>query len=296
LKPKTSNLLREPLVHFLTVGALLFVLYTVARRTDEPTSDTITVSAAQVAVLQEQWHQQWQRPPTPQELQWLIDQHIREEVLHREAKALALDRDDTIVRRRLAQKMEFLVADVATLTEPSAEELQTFFAAQSARYREPAKVSFTHVYFNPDARRGQLQQDAEHILQSLRTEKHPPQRAPERGDRFMLHADYRQQTQVEVAREFGQAFADRLFTSPSGEWLGPLESGYGLHLVRIEERIEPILPTFAAIHTRVRDDFVTHKRREANEAAYRRLRDRYTITIDQAPDTPQVALSQGAAR
>jgi len=283
-------------VHFLTVGALLFVLYTVAHRADEPISDTITVSAVQVAVLREQWQQQWQQPPTPQELQWLIDQHIHEEVLYREAKALALDRDDTIVRRRLAQKMEFLVADVSTLTEPAEEELQAFFATQSEQYREPMKVSFTHIYFNPDERRAQTQEDAERTLQALRTEKHPPQRAPERGDRFMLHSDYRQQTQVEVAREFGQTFADRLFASPPGEWLGPIESGYGLHLVRIEERTESTIPTFAAVHAKVRDDFVAHKRREANEAAYRRLRDRYTITIAQAPDTPQVALKQGAAR
>jgi peptidyl-prolyl cis-trans isomerase C len=280
------NPLREPLVHFLTVGALLFVLYTIAHRADEPISDTITVSAVQVAVLQEQWQQQWQRTPTPQELQWLIDQHIREEVLYREAKALGLDRDDTIVRRRLAQKMEFLAADVATLTGPSEEELRTFFAAQSEQYREPAKVSFTHIYFNPDERRDQTQPDAELTLQSLRTEKHPPQRAPERGDRFMLHADYRQQTQVEVTQEFGQPFADRLFASSSGEWLGPIESGYGLHLVRIEERTESTLPTFAAVHAQVRDDFVAHQRRAANEAAYRRLRDHYTIIINQNPETP----------
>jgi peptidyl-prolyl cis-trans isomerase C len=288
------NLLCEPLVHFLTLGALIFVLYTFAPRAQEPISDTIAVNAAQVAALQEQWQQQWQRPPTPQELQWLIDQHVREEVLYREAKALGLDRDDTIVRRRLAQKMEFLVADVSTLTEPSEEELRAFFAAESEQYREPAKVSFTHIYFNPDERRGRIQQDAGRTLLALRTEKHPPHRAPERGDRFMLHSDYRQQTQVAVAREFGQAFADRLFSSPSREWIGPIESGYGLHLVQIEERSEPTLPTFATVHTKVRDDFVAHKRHEANEAAYRRLRDRYTITIVQDLDTPQIALNEGA--
>jgi hypothetical protein len=296
LKPGTSNLFREPLVHFLTIGALLFALYAVTHTVEEPIRDTITVNAAQVALLREQWEQQWQRPPTPQELQHLIDQHIREEVLSREAKALGLDRDDTIVRRRLAQKMEFLVADVATLIEPGEEELRAFFTARSAQYREPAKVSFTHIYFNPDDRRGHAQQDAERALSVLRTERNPPQRAPERGDRFMLHSDYIQQTQAEVAREFGQLFADRLFTSPLREWGGPLESGYGLHLVWIEERTEPTTPTFDTVRTEVRDDVVAHARYEANEAAYHRLRDRYTITIVQDPDSPQVALNQGAAR
>src|SRR5215207_2272969 len=218
---------------------------------------------------------------------------MREEVLCREAKALGLDRDDTIIRRRLAQKMEFLVADVATLTTPSEEELRTFFAAQSEQYREPAKVSFTHIYFHPDERRGRIQQDAERTLLALQTEKHPPQRAPERGDRFMLHADYRQQTQVAVAREFGHVFADRLFVSPSGEWLGPIASGYGLHVVRIEERTEPTVPTFATVHAQVREDFIASRRQKANEEAYQRLRERYKVTITQDPSNPQMALKQG---
>ena len=110
----------------------------------------------------------------------------------------------------------------------------------------------------------------------------------------MLHSYYKQQSQVEVAREFGHTFADRHFASPSNEWLGPIESGYGLHLVRIEERTEPTLPTFATVRAKVRDDFISHKRREANEAAYRRLRARYAITIDQNPNTPRVAFNQGA--
>ncbi|MSQ47532.1 MAG: peptidyl-prolyl cis-trans isomerase [Deltaproteobacteria bacterium] len=283
-------------MHFLALGALIFVLYMCVPRATEPTSDTITVTADMVAALQEQWQQQWQRPPTAQERQWLIDQHIREEVFYREAKALELDRDDTIVRRRLAQKVEFLVADVATLSAPSEEDLRSFFAAHSEQYQGPAKLSFTHIYFNPDERRERIQRDAERTLLALRTEQPPPRRAPARGDRFMLHSDYQQRTQAEIAREFGHAFADRLFASPTGEWLGPLESGYGLHLVRIAERTEPTMPLFTAVHAQVRDDLIAHQRREANEAAYRRLRDRYTIIIDQAPNTPQGALTQGTAR
>jgi hypothetical protein len=286
--------LREPLVHFLTLGALLFALHEFLRARDEPTNDTITVSAAQVSLLQEQWKQQQGRPPTQPELQWLIEQYIREEVLYREAKTLGLDRDDTIVRRRLAQKMDFLVADVATLAEPSNEEVRNFFTAHAEQYQEPVKLSFTHIYFNTDDRRSHTRQDAERALAKLRAEKPPPSRAPERGDRFMLSSDYAQRTQAEIAREFGQVFAEQLFAAPLGTWEGPLESGYGVHLVRIQARTASTLPDFDIVRTKVKDDVIATQRREASESAYQHLRERYKIIITRIPDTSWVSLNQGA--
>jgi peptidyl-prolyl cis-trans isomerase C len=287
------RILREPLVHFLTIGALLFGLYGAVRGRPEPASNTITVSATQISLFQEQWRQQQGRPPTPADLQWLVDQYIREEVLSREAKALGLDRDDTIVRRRLAQKMDFLVADVAALTEPSDEDVQKFFTAHVEQYREPVKLSFTHIYFNPDNRRGHARQDAERALARLRAEKPPPPRAPERGDHFMLSADYAQRSQMEVARDFGQAFAEQLFTTPLGQWQGPLDSGYGVHLVRIQERLAATVPEFETVRGKVKDDFVTHQRQEASENTYQRLREHYTIVIAPLSEVSRVALSQG---
>jgi len=285
--------LREPLVHFLTIGALLFALYGFVHDRREPTSDTIAVSAAQISLFQEQWRQQQGRLPTQPELQWLIDQYIREEVLAREAKALGLDRDDTIVRRRLAQKMDFLVADIAALAEPSDEEARKFFTTHVEQYREPVKLSFTHIYFNPDERRGHVQQDAERVLARLRAEKHPLPRAPERGDRFVLSADYAQRTQVEVAREFGQAFAEQLFATPLGQWEGPLESGYGVHLVRIQERIAATVPAFDTVRSKVKDNFIADQRQEASESAYQHLRERYKIVIAPMSETSRVVLSRG---
>jgi peptidyl-prolyl cis-trans isomerase C len=287
------RLLREPLVHFLMIGAVLFALYGMLHSRAEPEEDTITVSAAHVALLQEQWLQQSGRSPTQQELQWLIDQYIREEVLYREAKTLGLDRDDTIVRRRIVQKMDFLVADIAALAEPSERELQTFFAAHREQYREPVRLSFTHIYFNPDIRDDHIQQDAEQALTMLRGQKPLSRRAPERGDRFMLSADYAQRTQADVTREFGQAFADQLFVLPLGQWHGPIESGYGLHLVRILERSESTVPEFSTVRAKVKDDLIAATRRAANDAAYLRLRERYKIMVAQVPDVTMKTLSQG---
>jgi peptidyl-prolyl cis-trans isomerase C len=286
---------REPLCHFLVLGALLFVLHGLTRGRAEPSSDTITVSAAQIRLLQEQWTQQWSRPPTQTELRALIDQYIHDEVLYREAKALGLDRDDTIVRRRLVQKIDFLFADAATLAEPSREGLRAFFAEHADQYREPEKLSFTHVYFSPDRHHGHVRQDAEQVRSALQAKVHVL-RAPERGDDFALSYDYTQKTEAEVAREFGETFASKLFTLSPGEWHGPLESGYGLHLVRVHERIAAMPATFDEVHKKVKDDFMTAKRREANELAYQRLHERYKVVVEETSDTSLAAVQQGVAK
>jgi len=271
---------REPLCHFLVLGAALFVLHGLTRGRSEPSLDTITVSAAQISLLQEQWTQQWQRPPTQKELLALVDQHIRDEVLYREAKALGLDRDDTIVRRRLVQKIDFLFADAATLAEPSREELRAFFAEHADQYREPEKLSFTHIYFSPDRHLGHIRQDAEQVRSMLQAKAHVL-RAPEWGDDFALSYDYTQKTEAEVAREFGETFASTLFTLLPGAWHGPLESGYGLHLVRVQERLASTSPAFDDVRDKVKEDFIAAKRRQANELAYQRLRERYKVVVEQ---------------
>jgi peptidyl-prolyl cis-trans isomerase C len=287
------RLLHEPLVHFFLIGAVLFALYGMTHNRNQQPEEAISVSAVRIALLVEQWSQQSGRPPTPQELQWLIEQYIREEVLYREAKALGLDRDDIIVRRRLAQKMDFLVADMATLAEPSEKELADFFVAHLEQYREPVRLSFTHIYFNPDVRGDHIQRDAERMLSVLHEQHPPPLRAPQLSDRFMLSSDYAQRTQVEIAREFGQAFADRLFALPLDEWQGPIESGYGLHLVRILERSESTIPELSAVRAKVKDDLIAETRRAADEAAYQRLRERYKVIVAQIPDPARMASSQG---
>lgn len=288
--------LREPLVHFLLIGALLFALSSLTSERREQAAETITVSAQDIALLREQWRQQAGRLPTPPELQALIDQQIREEVLYREAKALGLDRDDLIIRRRLVQKMDFLVADLAALAEPSDEELQTFFAAHAAQYQEPEKLSFTHIYFNPDQRRDRMQHDAQRVLAALQRDTPAPQRAPHRGDRFMLSDDYTRRTQAEIARDFGQAFAAQLFALPPGEWRGPIASGYGIHVVRIYERVEAVLPDFSTVRDKVKEDYLAKVRREANETAYQRLRARYYIVVAPLSESPLAISRQEAGQ
>lgn len=282
---------REPLVHFLAIGALLFGIY-LWLNDPYATSNSmrIEVSANDVELLHARWIKQWQRPPTERELEGLIEAHIREEVLYREALALGLDSDDTIVRRRMAQKMEFLVADVAVPTEPDEAELRAYFETKQEHYREPVTLSFTHVYFNPDQRGPSTQTDAEAELDRLQAAKQPPRRTRDLGDRFMLADEYVEKSAPDIARDFGKAFAQRLVELEPGTWQGPVASGYGLHLVYISDRTESRLPDFAVVRERVKNDFLIDKRREVNDLAYQRLRERYDIVIAPLENKKRLAL------
>ena len=279
----SRSLLRQPLFQFLVLGVVLFALYAIFGQKQEAESKEIVITNQQIALLATMWEKQWRRPPTPQEMQGLVESFIREEVLYREALAMGLDRDDTVVRRRLAQKIEFLAQDLATQGEPGDAELRTFFAENSERFEIPATVTFTHVYLNLDERSEAVFDDAERTLGALRAGADPNQQ----GDRFMLQSRYVGLDRQGVARNFGSQFADSIFALTSDDWEGPVQSGYGLHLVRIEGREEAYLPPFEEVRLRVRDEFISNRRREVDELFYQRLREGYTITVEEpVPPTP----------
>lgn len=273
-----SRILRAPLLHFVVLGILLFALYSIYGDKRQTESKEIVVSAPQIELLASLWEKQWRRPPMPQELQGLIDSFIREEVLYREALAMGLDRDDMIVRRRLAQKIEFLAQDLATRGEPSEQELRTFFEEHPEIFEEPGRITFSHVYINVDQHGNESFTVAEDVLAELLAGGNPDQL----GDRFMLQKDYLRKSPSEVARHFGSQFAEEVFEIAPGQWQGPVQSGYGLHLVLVEGQEEPYLPPLEEVRTEVRDEFLSFKRREVDELFYNRLREGYDIVVENA--------------
>jgi len=279
---------REPLVHFLALGLGLFVIYgwlnSDAARSS--TGDRIDVSEPEIAYLSQTWSRQWGRPPTSKELDGLVNEYIREEVLYREALAMGLDGDDTIIRRRLVQKLEFLAEDLAMSIGASDDQLDDFFEEGRETYRVPARVSFTHIYFSPDQRGDAAEPDARRELAALGS--NAPARAPDRGDRFMLQYDYASQSPQQVARLFGDDFAGDLFELDSGAWQGPIVSGYGVHLVRIADRVEGRMPDLDEVRERVQVDFEAERRRQARELFYSEALKNYDVQVD--PD----ALAAGA--
>ena len=273
-----KRLLREPLVHFLAAGALLFVYYGFAGGGDKPDDARIVVGAAQIERIQDAWSKQWRRLPTEAELQGLIEEFIQEEVLYREALALGLEADDSIIRRRLAQKMRFLIQDIADQNRPEQVELLAFFEERREQFQSPAFISFTHVYFNPDQRGADAAHDARRVLDGLNASG--VTRAPEHGDLFMLHRDYVEISQQEASRLFGREFAESVFALRPGSWQGPIRSGYGIHLVRVSAYVPARMPEFAEVEERVRLEYMESQRRKANEAAIEGLKARYRITVD----------------
>ncbi len=276
-----SSVLREPLVQLIVLGALLFGLNAWLGGPAGNARPVIQVYASDVDRFRELFGLRWGRPPTGMELRGLVNQYVREEILYREAVALGLDQDDTIVRRRLAQKMEFVSQGVDSGEEPSEEELARFFERNAARYREPARVTFTHIYFSRDRRGAAADRDAKSALTALMDRPEPPLRAPQLGDPFMLQYDYAQRSEQEIADLFGSDFAAAVMGLSTGSWQGPVASSYGLHLVRVSEHLPARQPTLKEVRKTVLADFEEARRKEKIEAFYARLRKRYRVVVDE---------------
>lgn len=277
IRSSTPGWLKEPLVHFLALGGLLFALHAlVAAPGFAPHDKTIRITDGDLRRLVAAWELQWRRPPTSEELANLLDDHVREEILYREALALGLDRDDLIVRRRLAQKMQFLSEDTAADQQPTSADLRALFEQNPERFRPPMRTTFTHLYYSPDKRGGQVRKDADRDLLRLQAG------VSVAGDPFMLQPRYVDHTAEQVAGVFGPSFASALFDLPAGSWQGPVESGFGLHLVRVESKTDDRLPTFEQAKPDVRTAWLEQARRDANETFYQRLRDSYAVETDPA--------------
>ena len=279
------NLARQPLVQFLVIGAVIGLAYgLIGDWTGAGSDRTVTIRAAEIARLEATWLAQWNRPPTPQELDGLIAAQVRERVLYREALSMGLGDDDPVVRRVIAQKLELLYNDLVELSlSPTDQELREYFAANADEYRPPRRVTVTQIFLNPDERQERTLPDAEEMLLQLRGSDATAEGTENLGDSLMLQRYYPQRTEAEIARLFGAEFAAEVVGLGAGEWHGPLLSGYGVHLVYIHDRVEPLMPAFEAVEDVVRQDWVAARRREMSEAFFTDLLDSYEVVIEQ-PD------------
>ena len=291
------KLLREPLVHFMFIGAAIYLLYGVfAEPVPEADDKTIVVTAGEVEWMQTAWQKRWNRPPTAEEFDGLIQQYIKETVLYREALTMGLNKHDQVIRRRLAQKLEFLAKDLVTLIPPTDEELQTYFDEHQDLYQEPARYTFTQVFIDPDKRGDTTLDDAEAIKAILIAKGDAIEDAGTLSDDFMLQNYYPEKDQVEIQKQFGSGFTESLLELSPGQWHGPVLSGYGVHLVYISSVSEPPAPVFAELRERVVQDWETEKGEELNEKFYANLRDQYSIVIEEPAEEDKVAVVQESAQ
>lgn len=281
-----KRLIREPLLHFLLLGAILFAASSFLSGRDEVPRDAIVVSAGKIEHLSALYERTWQRSPTREELEGLINNFIREEAAYREGMAFGLDRDDTIIRRRIRQKLDFIAEDIADLVEPSDDELAAYLETHPDDFRVDPRLTFRQVYLNPDQHGDSVEADARDLLSTLGGDATID--ASTLGDRILLEHDYRDVSMREVASLFGEQFAIAIVELDPGSWEGPIESGYGLHLVLIDERTEGRQPDLDEVRDQVRREWEHARRLEMTEAFYREMLDRYEIVVEwPEPDTKE---------
>jgi hypothetical protein len=290
-----KKILREPLLHFLLLGAAIFVAYGLATKRSSGEPGKIVISAGQVSAMAESFAGTWRRPPTRAELEGLIRDRVQEEIYSREAKALGLDKEDTIIRRRLRQKMEFLTDDVAALAEPTDDELSAYLKTHADTFRVQRQFTFRQVYLNPERRGENLARDATQLLAQLRRAGDKADVA-ELGDSLLLEHNFQSLPASEAAKQFGEKFATKLSELSPGQWQGPVESGYGVHLVLVSERTEGSVPALAEVRDAVQREWANTRRLEVNEKFYQELRKRYLVTIERPKPAAEKRIAEAKAK
>jgi parvulin-like peptidyl-prolyl isomerase len=276
-----KRLLREPLLHFLLIGAGLFLLYGLLNRGRSDAPREIVISEARVEALAENFATGWMRPPTAVELKGLIDDYVAEEVYYREAVAMGLDQDDTVIRRRLRQKMEFISEDVAAAAEPTDAQLQAYLEQHADKFALPATLTFRQVYLSAERRGEAVRADAEKLLAELQAGRGPADPA-EAGDATLLPATMEAASPQVIANAFGEEFARQIDEAPVGQWSGPIESGFGLHLVKVDERVAASAPSLAEIRPIVLREWQSEQRRAVNKSFLDTLRSKYEVRVEGA--------------
>jgi len=278
--------LREPLLHFLLIGLVLFGVYTYTNRgrigIESPRQ--IVLSLDELATMTAYFESQWHRRPTPQEFQAMVEDKIKQEVLYREGLVMGLDKGDTIVKRRMAQKVQFLAEDVAAAHEPSTAELKAWFEKNTDKFALPSRYSFRHVYFSPDKRGTNAHDDATKALARIAGQPEDSPLIPSMADRFMFQDYYGDRAPSAIAKEFGPQFAVALEKLKPGSWQGPIESGYGLHLVFVDTVIPGRIPAFEEVESEVKTAWLGDQKAQAWQKAYQEMRAKYTVLLPAPPD------------
>lgn len=272
-----KTLLKEPLLHFLILALAIFAVHGLVAGADEKT-DSIVVTAPKIEQMATLFAKTWQRPPTADELKGLIDDHVKEEILVRQALALGLDRDDTVVRRRLRQKMEFLNSADAEALEATDAELQAYLNANPDTFSVEGMQAFEQVFLNPQQRGDSIDQDAASVLEALLAD--PEIDRSGLGDPTLLPPDLPLSTTTQISQTFGAEFAEALSKVPPGPWTGPVASTYGQHLVRVTERVQGRTPVLDEVREAVAREWTNARRQQLEDARMAELLKGYQVTIE----------------
>ncbi|WP_078084473.1 peptidyl-prolyl cis-trans isomerase [Microbulbifer mangrovi] len=266
--------IKDPSIQFAAIGGLLFALNGFFQGGDTGDEQEIVITQNRIEHLSAIFERGWQRPPGPEELRGLIDDFVREEVLYREAVKMGLDENDTVIRRRMRMKMEFLAKDLVDAIEPEEDVLQRYYTDNIEKYTLPARYTFEQVYLNSDKRK-EVSEDARILLTKLTAGSDPRKL----GDPNMLQYRFENVSAERMDRLFGSDFSLQFLDLETDQWIGPLTSSYGEHLVRISEATPQQQPEFSAVKAEVLRDWQVEEQQNILEIQYRTLRENYRISI-----------------
>lgn len=274
MKVSIKRLWREPLLHFLFIGAALFAIYNLNNQQTSEAPNRIVVSSGQMQQLSANFKRTWMRSPTKDEMNALVENHVRDEVFYREALAMGLDQNDPLVKRRMRMKLEFILEDLSS-QDVTDKELEMYLQKHPDKFRTEVQLSFQQVFLNSSKRKN-LAGDARKLLASLNGGAKPETL----GDSTLLPSDYSMASQSEIARSFGERFAEEVVKLKTGNWIGPIYSEYGAHLLKVSAREEAHLPALADIRALVEREYQVQQRDKQKALAYQKLREGYDVTIE----------------
>ena len=285
------------LVHLLAFGLLTALVFLIAKGPPIDSQDMTRVvfTPADAAQVNAKFERTWSRPPSAVELQKAFEHYVRSEVLYREALARGLDRNDPVVRMSMVRKITMLGTAQAQAAESTDKELKAYFELRAERYRVPASLSLTQVYLNPDKRGASVGEDASQLLAKLSEEEARIEDFSEFGDPIMLPNAVTGTSEDELARTFGEAFREAVVSLPVGQWQGPVESGFGLHLVKITGREDSRIPEWVEVRDRIATDLLYEERKAAEDQFYAEVLPRYQVVFDDGIVAALEGLGEGVS-
>ncbi|MCF6222764.1 MAG: peptidyl-prolyl cis-trans isomerase [Flavobacteriaceae bacterium] len=277
-----KKLIKEPLFHFIIGGIMLFFIFELFGNDNTANNKTIQITKGQIDLMYTHWQRQLGRLPTETELQGLIDDHIREEILMQEALAMGLDKDDIIIRRRLAQKMEFVAGDMLTVKEPTSNEIKTYYESHKNELKESGEISFLQIFFNVDKRKPETSESlASNLKYKLNGMDISDLDITKYGDQTMLRSNYPDLQSDRLSSQFGETeIVEQLLNSPLNKWVGPVSSNYGLHLIYVLNRKPGYIPEFKDVSEKIKGEMIAIRKEKLDKKFMARLREQYTIEIN----------------
>ena len=274
-------MIREPLLQFLLIGAGIYALfYFYGEPSPQDQQQTIVVTSDYIGSLNSSFSKRWNRTPSDEEMRGLVNEYVRESLLYREALAMGLDKEDHIIRRRMAQKLEFLSNDLINLTAPDDAVLEQYLKDNAEQFRGQDYISFTQLFIDPDKRGESVIEDAATLLAELQAEGPPSRQTLEKSDRLMLQSIFSDAPRREVQRQLGQEFTDAVMQLEAGLWHGPVRSGYGLHLVYVSGYTAAQDPLLADVKDQVLMEYQREQAKKFNQDYLDVLKERYTVIIE----------------